>query len=182
VVAWLGGGGTFIQSKASNEVDAGRNWAAPASVRHDDDEPLTPISSCYCMTVLEPLGLVAEISVKVNRRDRWSVVREIGCPSGGRAVYSYSMILLGDPGACLRLNHHSSLTRVRATCSPVSGGKTIRLCSCWPSGGPPTPLRSSVTAERFGPRSDFDSRSDDGGFVLVGTLSRDLLASNNQSL
>ena len=64
--AWLGGGGTFIQSKASNEVDAGRNWAAPASVRHDDDEPLTPISSCYCMTVLEPLGLVAEISVKVT--------------------------------------------------------------------------------------------------------------------
>ena len=97
-------------------------------------------------------------------------------------VDSCSMILLGDPGACLRLNHHSSLTRVRATCSPVSGGKTIRLCSCWPSGGPPTPLRSSVTAERFGPRSDFDSRSDDGGFVLVGTLSRDLLASNNQSL
>jgi hypothetical protein len=28
-----------------NEVDAGRDRATPASVRHDDDEPLTPISS-----------------------------------------------------------------------------------------------------------------------------------------
>jgi hypothetical protein len=163
-------------------VDAGRDCAAPASVRHDDDEPLTPVSSCSCMTVLEPLVLVAEISVKNNRRDRWSVVREFGCPSGGRGVYSYSMILLGDPGACLRLNDHSSLTRVRATCSPVSGGRTIRLCSCWPSDGPPTPLRSSVTAERFWPRSDFDSLSDDVRFVLVGTPARDLLASHIQSL
>jgi hypothetical protein len=29
-------------------------------------------------------------------------------------------------------------------CSPVSGGRTIRLCSSWPSDDPPTPLRSSV--------------------------------------
>jgi hypothetical protein len=36
------GGGRFIQNKATNEVDAGRNRATPASVRHDDDEPLTP--------------------------------------------------------------------------------------------------------------------------------------------
>jgi hypothetical protein len=28
-----------------NEVDAGRDRATPASVRHDDDEPLAPISS-----------------------------------------------------------------------------------------------------------------------------------------
>ncbi len=28
-----------------NEVDAGRDRAMPASFRHDDDEPLTPISS-----------------------------------------------------------------------------------------------------------------------------------------
>ena len=26
----------------ANEVDAGRDLATPASVRHDDDEPLTP--------------------------------------------------------------------------------------------------------------------------------------------
>jgi len=31
-----------------NEVDTGRDRASPASVRHDDDEPLTPISPCYC--------------------------------------------------------------------------------------------------------------------------------------
>jgi hypothetical protein len=30
-----------------NEVDAGRDRATPASVRHDDDEPLTPNSPCY---------------------------------------------------------------------------------------------------------------------------------------
>jgi hypothetical protein len=29
-----------------NEVDARRDRATPASVRHDDDEPLTPISLC----------------------------------------------------------------------------------------------------------------------------------------
>jgi hypothetical protein len=29
-----------------NEVDAGRGRATPASVRHDDDEPLTRISPC----------------------------------------------------------------------------------------------------------------------------------------
>ena len=34
----------FIQSKAMNEVDAGRDRATPAWVRHDDDEPLTRIS------------------------------------------------------------------------------------------------------------------------------------------
>jgi hypothetical protein len=28
--------------------------------------------------------------------------------------------------------------------SPVSGGRTIRLCSFWPSDDPPTPLRPSV--------------------------------------
>jgi hypothetical protein len=31
-----------------NEVDAGRDCATPASVSHVDDEPLTPISPCYC--------------------------------------------------------------------------------------------------------------------------------------
>ena len=38
----------FIQKKAMNEVDGGRDRATPASVKHDDDEPLTPISPCYC--------------------------------------------------------------------------------------------------------------------------------------
>ena len=28
--------------------------------------------------------------------------------------------------------------------TPVSGGRTIRLCSFWPSDDAPTPLRSSV--------------------------------------
>jgi hypothetical protein len=37
----------FVQSKAMNEVDAGRDRATPESVRHDDVEPLTPISPCY---------------------------------------------------------------------------------------------------------------------------------------
>ena len=37
----------LFKTKASNEVDAGRDRATPASVRHDDDEPLTPISPCY---------------------------------------------------------------------------------------------------------------------------------------
>ena len=40
--AFAGGEEGFIQSKAINEVDAGRDRATPASVRHDDDEPLTP--------------------------------------------------------------------------------------------------------------------------------------------
>jgi hypothetical protein len=30
-----------------NEVDAGRDCATPASVRHVDDKPLTPVSPCY---------------------------------------------------------------------------------------------------------------------------------------
>jgi hypothetical protein len=34
------GGGRFFQSKAINEVDAGRDRATPASVRHDDDEEM----------------------------------------------------------------------------------------------------------------------------------------------
>jgi hypothetical protein len=29
-------------------------------------------------------------------------------------------------------------------CSPVSGGRTIQLCSSWPSANPPSPLRPSV--------------------------------------
>ena len=36
----------YSKQKALNEVDAGRDRAAPASVRHDDDESLTPISPC----------------------------------------------------------------------------------------------------------------------------------------
>ena len=36
-----GGGAEYEEAEAMNEVDAGRNFATPASVRHDDDEPLT---------------------------------------------------------------------------------------------------------------------------------------------
>ena len=57
-----GGEEGFIQSKAINEVDAGRDRATPASVRHDADratpasvrhdadEALTPITPCYRST------------------------------------------------------------------------------------------------------------------------------------
>ena len=38
------GGGKGFQSKAMYEVDAGRDHATPAWVRHDADQPLTPIS------------------------------------------------------------------------------------------------------------------------------------------
>jgi hypothetical protein len=31
-----------------NEMDAGRDCATSASVRHDDDKSLTHISPCYC--------------------------------------------------------------------------------------------------------------------------------------
>jgi hypothetical protein len=37
----------LFEAKASNEADAGRDRATPASVRHDDDQPLTPISQFY---------------------------------------------------------------------------------------------------------------------------------------
>jgi hypothetical protein len=40
-------GGSF-KAKAMNEVDAGRDHATPASVSHDHDELLTPVSLCYC--------------------------------------------------------------------------------------------------------------------------------------
>ena len=43
-------------------------------------------------------------------------------------------------------------------CSPVSGVRTIRLCSSWPSDDPPTPLRPSVdtgTEDRGGAPAEF---------------------------
>ncbi len=39
---WVGRRRKVYSSKAMNEVDAGRDRAMPASVRHDADEPLTP--------------------------------------------------------------------------------------------------------------------------------------------
>ena len=42
------GWGTLFKAKAINEVDTGHHRATPASVRHDDDEPPTPVSPCYC--------------------------------------------------------------------------------------------------------------------------------------
>ncbi len=41
----------YAKQKAMNEVDAGRHRATPASVRHDDDEPLTPISPLLLLSV-----------------------------------------------------------------------------------------------------------------------------------
>jgi hypothetical protein len=61
-------------------------------------------------------------------------------------------------------------------CSPVSGGKTFRLCLSWPSDDPPTPLRSSVdtgTGDRGGAPAEFavvaenvGCREDVGSVVL----------------
>ena len=67
-------------------------------------------------------------------------------PKEGRRkrIYSYSTILYRDPGR-LRLSQGASLKPDESEgCSPVSGGRTIRLCSFWPSDDGPTPLRSSV--------------------------------------
>jgi hypothetical protein len=52
-----GGGGEeegFFRAKSMNQVDAGRDRANAASVRHNDDEPLTPISPCYCTRAARP--------------------------------------------------------------------------------------------------------------------------------
>jgi hypothetical protein len=42
-----------MKSKAMNVV-AGRDRATPAWVRHDADEPLAPISPCYCTRAARP--------------------------------------------------------------------------------------------------------------------------------
>ena len=42
----------LFKKKAMKEVDAGRDHATLASVRHDDDDPLTPISPYYLVCVL----------------------------------------------------------------------------------------------------------------------------------
>ena len=44
-------------AKAMN-VDALRDRATPASVRHSDDEPLTPMSPCYCTRAAGPAHLL----------------------------------------------------------------------------------------------------------------------------
>jgi hypothetical protein len=61
-------------------------------------------------------------------------------------------------------------------CSPVSGGRIIRLCASWPSDDPPTPLRSSVDTgaeDRGGAPAEFavvagtvGCREDVGAVVL----------------
>jgi hypothetical protein len=38
----------LLKAKAMNALNAGRDRASPASVRHDAEEPLIPISPCYC--------------------------------------------------------------------------------------------------------------------------------------
>jgi hypothetical protein len=46
----------------------------------------------------------------------------------------------------------------KEVCSPVSGGRTIRLCWSWPSNDPPTALRSSVdtgAGDRGGAPAEF---------------------------
>ena len=49
-----GKGSGLSKAKAMNEVDAGRDRATPASVRHDDDRPVTFIFSCYCTRAVRP--------------------------------------------------------------------------------------------------------------------------------
>jgi hypothetical protein len=55
-----------------NKVDAGRDRATQAPVRHNDDEPLTPISPCYGRRWREPLGMLIYCSVKLPRETPWS--------------------------------------------------------------------------------------------------------------
>jgi hypothetical protein len=43
-----------FKATAMDEVDAGRDRATPASVRHDDDEALAPISPCYSTRAARP--------------------------------------------------------------------------------------------------------------------------------
>jgi len=76
---------SLLKATAMNEVDAGRDRATRHRLRHDDVEPLTFISSCYCQRRrcqrgCEPLGLLTYCSVKIPGRDRWSV--GLDCPSG----------------------------------------------------------------------------------------------------
>ena len=67
-------------------------------------------------------------------------------------------ILWRDPGR-LRLSQGASLKPDESEgCSPVSGGRTIRLCSSWPSDDPHTALRSSVdtgAGDRGGAPAEF---------------------------
>jgi hypothetical protein len=50
--------GGFYNAKAKNdEVDAGRDRATPASVRHDVDEPLAHFSPCYCTRAAKACSL-----------------------------------------------------------------------------------------------------------------------------
>jgi hypothetical protein len=81
----------------------------------------------------------------------------------------------GTQGACGQARaRHSSMSE---GCSPVSGGRTIRLRSSWPSDGSPTPLRSSVDSgagDRSGASAEFavvaetvGSREDVGAVVLM---------------
>jgi hypothetical protein len=77
----------------------------------------------------------------------------------------------------MRLSQGASLRPDESEgCSPVSNGRTIRLCSSWPSNDPPTPLRPSVdtsVGDRGGARAEFavvagtaGCREDVGSVVL----------------
>ena len=61
---------------------------------------------------------------------------------------SYKSIILYRDSGCLPLTKGASKPDESEGCSPVSGGRIIRLCSSSPGDDPPTPLRSSVDRAR----------------------------------
>jgi len=62
-----------------------------------------------------------------------------GRPRGGREEEEVDFVFndRGTQGASLKPDESEG-------CSPVSGGRTIRLCSSWPYDDFPTPLRPPV--------------------------------------
>jgi hypothetical protein len=79
--------GRVSKQLSMDEVDAGRDRATPASVRHDDDEPLIPISqeeeeadcrgsssaslSSSCSSSCNPCALLFDEAARRNAHLRW---------------------------------------------------------------------------------------------------------------
>ena len=104
-------GGGVYSKPAMHEVDSGRDRATPTSVRHDDDEPLTTISPCYCTRAARPSYcqhcqywyVKPPRSVKLPRRDHWSV--------GNSRNSSVPVLHSGAPVLCLFIAVDEPLTR-----------------------------------------------------------------------